>query len=114
MILGGTLFLTQVWRWRPLYAGLGFMPGPALAGATAIAASRTLISPRLMTVLGGGFAVITGAWWFARLGSDPHYVTDFLPGLLLGGLAAGTAQTGFLIRGTGSLPAADYSAGQAF
>ncbi|HVK69117.1 MAG TPA: MFS transporter [Polyangium sp.] len=113
MLLGGTLFLTSVWRWDTLVAGAGFAWGPATAAVTALVAGRRNVSPRYATILGGCLFVLASFWWYAMLDEAPAWPTHFLPASILFGAAAGIAQTGFLAGGTASLPPSEYATGTA-
>ncbi|MEO8222513.1 MAG: MFS transporter [Specibacter sp.] len=111
MLLGGSLFLTTVWAWSPLVAGIGFAVGPGMAVVTALVAGRTRMQPRWLAGLGGGFFVLGGALWFFFLDENAHYYPVVLLGLMLTGAGAGIAQTGFLAGGVSALPAAAYATG---
>jgi MFS family permease len=54
MLLGGVLFLTQVWHYTVLEAGLAFAPGPFTAAVFALPAGRLgpRIGPRVLTTIG--------------------------------------------------------------
>jgi EmrB/QacA subfamily drug resistance transporter len=111
MLLGGTLFLTQVWKWNPMIAGAAFGVGPGTAIVASLLVGKTAIPPRLLTITAGLLFLVAGIWWFAVLGSEPNYVLAYLPGLILTGAAAGIGQTGFLAGGIAALPAHQYATG---
>lgn len=111
MLLGGSLYLTQVWRWSPILAGLGFGVGPATAGASALAAGKLNVRPRALVVCGGFFLATAGIVWLASLGAAGDYPLRYLPGLILSGAGAGVTQPAFLASGTARLRAGDYSTG---
>jgi EmrB/QacA subfamily drug resistance transporter len=110
-LIGGTLYLSQVWHWSLVEAGLGFAVGPAIAGLTAYFASRMRFSAAAMALVGCGFCAAATLFWYFNLGATGTYLVNYLPGLALLGLGAGTAQTGFLISGASSLGASEYSTG---
>jgi EmrB/QacA subfamily drug resistance transporter len=110
-ILGGTMYLTQVWRWDPTVAGLAYVVGPAIAGMSSMAAGRARLSARGLILVGCGSFAIASFYWFFNLGDEPLYLIGFLPGSIFSGIAVGTAQAGFLARGTASLSPREYSAG---
>jgi EmrB/QacA subfamily drug resistance transporter len=110
-LLGGTLFLTQVWHWDTAKTGVAFGLGPGTAVVAALVGGRARIAPRGLTLIGGMLVLLAGLWWFAFLGETPEYFTRFLPGLLLTGAGAGVAQTGFLSSGAAALPPSDYATG---
>ncbi len=86
------LFLTGVWRYSVLEAGLALTPGPFIAAATAGVSSAVAekIGHRWVLVVGGllwGGAVL---WFVERVGVKPEFVSEWLPGIVLLGLGAGT------------------------
>ena len=111
MLLGGTLYLTQVWRWDPMVAGAAFGVGPGAAVVASLIIGKTAIPPKRLTIAAGLLFLIAGFWWYAFLGSDANYWAAYLPGLILTGTAAGIGQTGFLAGGTAALPAEQYATG---
>ena len=111
MLLGSTLFLTQVWHWDSMKTGAAFALGPGTAVVAALTGGRAKVAPHLLTVVGGVLVFAAGLWWFTVLGEQPDYLTRFLPGLILTGAGAGVAQTGFLSGGAAALPASEYATG---
>jgi NTE family protein len=90
--LTNVLFLTGVWRYTILQAGLALTPGPFVAAAVAGPTSRLVqrIGHRPVLVAGGliwGAAVV---WLIERVGATPQFVTEWLPGIVLLGIGAGT------------------------
>ena len=90
--LANVLFLTAVWRYSVLQAGLALTVGPLMAVAVAGPASRLTerIGPRPVLVAGGllwGGAVL---WFVERVGTTPDFVGQWLPGMVLLGIGAGT------------------------
>src|SRR5215475_8477386 len=90
--LANVLFLTGVWRYSVLEAGLALTIGPVVAVAVAGPTSRLVqrIGPRPVLVVGGlwwGGAVM---WFVVRVGTTPDFVGEWLPGMVLLGIGAGT------------------------
>ncbi len=90
--LTNVLFLTGVWRYSVLQAGLALTPGPFVAAAVAGPTSRLIqrIGPRAVLVAGGliwGGAVL---WFVEVVGTTPAFLTQWLPGIVLLGIGAGT------------------------
>src|SRR4051795_3950851 len=87
MLLAGVLFLTEVWHYSVLKAGLAFAPGPFTAAVFALPAGH--LGPRVgthvLTAIGGIVFGIGATWWALRTGSEPAYLTELLPGMLLTG-----------------------------
>ena len=91
-ILGNILFLTSVWRYSVLEAGLATVPGPFLSAVVAGPAGRLAdrVGHRLVVVPGcvafaAGLLVLRGA------GVEPDYVGTWLPGATLTGIGIGLA-----------------------
>ncbi len=90
--LTNVLFLTGVWHYSVLKAGLALTPGPfvaaGVAGPTSKLAQR--IGPRPVLFAGGliwGGAVM---WLVLRVGVRPRFLSEWLPGIALLGIGAGT------------------------
>jgi len=89
--LANVLFLTGVWRYSVLDAGLAITPGPFVAAAVAGPSSRMAerYGHRVVLFTGGlvwGAAVL---WLTARVGPTPAFVSEWLPATVLLGLGAG-------------------------
>jgi NTE family protein len=90
--LSNVLFLTGVWRYSILQAGLALTVGPlvavVVAGPTSKLAQRTGPRPVLVT---GGLLWGGGVMWLVeRVGTTPDFVGQWLPGMVLLGVGAGT------------------------
>ncbi len=88
MLLANVLFLTSVWQYSTLAAGLAITPGPlvvaALSGPSGRLATRIGYGPVLVA---GGITLATGlGYYVATVGVDAEYLTAWLPGSLLVGL----------------------------
>lgn len=88
MFLGSILFLTQVWGWSALAAGLGVAPGPTLVALIAprLGALSRRTGQRPLIILGGLIYALSGALWWWVLDVEPNYLTTYLPSMLLAGL----------------------------
>ncbi len=92
MILGNILFLTSVWGYSVLDAGLAVAPGPLASAIVAGPAGkladrfghRAVIVPGTL-VYAGGLLILRSA------GLEPDYVGTWLPGQLLIGVGIGLA-----------------------
>jgi EmrB/QacA subfamily drug resistance transporter len=91
MLLGNILFLTSVWHYSILLAGLAVTPGPLVVAVVSGPAGRTAARVGFRKVLVAGFAVfVIGLTWFAtRVGLSHDYLTIWLPGTLIIGLGIG-------------------------
>jgi EmrB/QacA subfamily drug resistance transporter len=88
MLLANVLFLTSVWQYSTLAAGLAITPGPlvvaALSGPSGRLATRIGYGPVLVA---GGVTLALGlGYYVATVGVDAEYLTAWLPGSLLVGL----------------------------
>jgi EmrB/QacA subfamily drug resistance transporter len=88
MFLSSILYLTQVWRWSILKAGLGVAPGPALVAVLAPFLGRLAgrVGQRPLLVAGGALFAAGGAWRLVALDATPSYLGSWLPPLLLTGV----------------------------
>jgi EmrB/QacA subfamily drug resistance transporter len=92
VILGNILFLTSVWGYSVLDAGLATVPGPLTSAIVAGPAGRladrfghrAVIVPGVLAYA-GGLAVLRSA------GLEPDYTGVWLPGMLLAGTGIGLA-----------------------
>jgi NTE family protein len=105
------LFLTGVWDYSVLQAGLAITPGPFVAAAIAGPTSRLAlrIGYRPVVTVGG---LIWGAgvlWLVARVGPEPAYVSEWLPGLVLLGLGAGITFPNISAAAVASAPGESFA-----
>lgn len=104
-------FFVGVWGWSPLAAGFGLAPTATLSALLSPLAGRAAdrVGHRGLVVVGALLGALGAAWWAVRVGPEPDYLTDVLPGMLLGGIGvtAGFATlTGALMS---RIPARFYS-----
>ena len=90
--LANVLFLTVLWRYSVLQAGLALTVGPVVAVVVAGPTSRLTqrIGPRSVLVAGGLFWAGAVLWFVERVGTTPDFVGQWLPGMVLLGIGAGT------------------------
>jgi MFS family permease len=109
------LFLTGVWQWSVLHAAAAILPAPLTVALVAGPAGR--LADRLghaIVIVPGALLFAAGQLWFAtQVGPSPAYLTEWLPGLLLGGLGIGLALPTLGSAATARLPAAHYALGSA-
>ncbi|WP_369138284.1 MFS transporter [Modestobacter versicolor] len=114
-LLNTVEFLTQVWRFTPLEAGLAIAPGPLM-----VLPFARLVAPRLIPLLGGvgrvaalgcGLGAVGQGVWLLLLQAEPAYATHLLPAQLIGGAGVGLAIPSLLGAGSAGLPAADLGTG---
>ena len=115
LLLANVLFLTGVWHYAVLTAGLAVTPGP-LCAATASA-----VGGRLADRFGARAVLVPGALLFAAgcalfaagMGRDPAYLTHFLPATLLTGTGVGAVFSGLGVATVAALPPNRYATGSA-
>jgi hypothetical protein len=114
-VLSAVEFLTGVWRYSAVDAGLAIAPGPLM-----VLPFARIVAPRLTAVLGGpgrvaviGCLVNAGAqlFWLWRIQAAPDYWTHLLPAQLLGGAGVGLAIPSLLGAGSASLTPARFGTG---
>jgi EmrB/QacA subfamily drug resistance transporter len=114
-LLCGVLFLTGVWHYSILRAGFALTPGPLTAALAAPIGGR--LSDRFgqrVVAVPGSLLFGIGALLFAlRTGAQPAYVSDFLPGNVLGGAGVGLTFAGFGSAAVAELPRNRYATGGA-
>jgi MFS family permease len=91
-ILGNILFLTGVWGYSVLTAGLATVPGPLMATAVTPVAGR--LADRhghRAVIVPGCVAYALGLVVLRLAGAEPDYVGVWLPGMLLLGVGIGLA-----------------------
>jgi EmrB/QacA subfamily drug resistance transporter len=108
-------FLTGVWHYSAVRAGLAIAPGPLM-----VLPFARLVSPWLAARLGGpGRVAVAGALvnagaqalWYVLLTTEPHYLTRMLPVQLLGGAGVGLAIPSLIGAGSMALPPDRFGTG---
>jgi EmrB/QacA subfamily drug resistance transporter len=114
-VLNSVEFLTGVWHYSAVIAGLAIAPGPLM-----VLPFARLVAPRLAARLGGpgrvaviGCVVNAGAQllWLALIQAHPAYLTHLLPAQLLGGAGVGLTIPSLIGAGTASLAPANFGTG---
>jgi EmrB/QacA subfamily drug resistance transporter len=91
MLLGNILFLTSVWHYSILRAGLAVTPAPLVVAAVSGPAGKLTGIFGFRKVLLAGFTVFAAGlvWYATKIGVHPQYVTVWLPGALTVGVGIG-------------------------
>jgi len=92
LILGNVLFLTTVWGYSILSAGLAALPGPAMTTVVSGPAGR--LADRFghrAVIVPGTLVFAAGAMVLRSAGADPDYIGLWLPGAILTGIGIGLA-----------------------
>ena len=115
MLLSNVLFLTRVWHEDILTAGLQISPGPIMAAAFAVPGSILAgrYGQRAVAATGALLFASGGVWWLTHVGLEPHYATELLPGMLLGGAGVGFVIPTLASAVAAALPPARFATGSA-
>ena len=115
MLLGNILFLTSVWHYSILRAGLSVTPGPLVVAVVSGPAGRLAARFGFRRVLMSGFVVFTlGVLWYVwRVHLTPDYPALWLPGTLIVGLGIGLTFPVLSAAAVSSLEPSRYSVGSA-
>jgi EmrB/QacA subfamily drug resistance transporter len=115
LLLCNVLFLTGVWHYSILRAGVALTPGPLMAALTAPVGGR--LSDRFgqrVVAVPGALLFGVGALLFAlETGLEPSYAADFLPANMLGGAGVGLTFAAFGSAAVAELPRSRYATGGA-
>src|SRR5215468_8569762 len=114
-VLNSVEFLTGVWHYSAVVAGLAIAPGPLM-----VLPFARVVAPRLAAVLGGpGRVAVIGCFvnamaqllWLGLIQAQPAYVSHLLPVQLLGGAGVGLTIPSLLGAGSLSLTPARFGTG---
>lgn len=105
MLIGNVLFLTGVWHYSVLRAGLALTPGPIAAAVIAPFAGRMAarMGPGVVGALGGLLFAGASLIFIEFIGVGRAYDTIFLPSMIVGGIGVGLALPSFTIAATRTL-----------
>ncbi|MFE9328695.1 MFS transporter [Nocardia sp. NPDC052278] len=113
MLISNVIFLTDVWHYSPITAGLALTPGP-LAAAVCAPVSARLVRRFGPGLVGGGGALMFGAGvllWLGLVGLQPNFLAGLLPGALIGGAGVGLVLPAFTVAATSTLSPARLATG---
>jgi MFS family permease len=114
MLLAGVLYLTQVWDYSILHAGVALSPGPLTAALSAPSGRLGgRIGQRPIAALGGLTFAGSFALLLAVAGASPDYAGAFLPDFLLAGAGVGMVLGTLPAAATASLPPSRFATGTA-
>jgi EmrB/QacA subfamily drug resistance transporter len=115
MLLAGVLFLTSVWHEDVLTAGLMLFPGPAMATAFSIPSARlgARLGYRVPGVIGATLFCLGQLFLIVQTGDTPAYLSEFLPGMAIGGAGVGLMIPTLTGAGASSLAPERFATGAA-
>jgi EmrB/QacA subfamily drug resistance transporter len=113
LILGAALFLTGVWHYSTLRAGLGLAPGPVMAAVGSVLGGRVVQARgvRAAAVPGGLIFAASTLWFVLRVGTTPDYAGAYLPGNLVGGIGIGLTIASLSAAVAAAVPPARFATG---
>jgi EmrB/QacA subfamily drug resistance transporter len=115
LLLANVLFLTGVWGWSVLHAGVALTPGPIMAAVAAPIGGR--LSDRFgqrVVALPGGLLFAAGCVGLAATASaEGSYATDFLPWMVLTGTGVGLSFASWGSAAVAELPHSRFATGSA-
>jgi EmrB/QacA subfamily drug resistance transporter len=115
LLLGNILFLTGVWGWSVLKAGVAVTPGPLMAAVAAALGGR--LADRYgqrVVALPGGLLFAAGCLLFATTTTaTPHYASEFLPWTMLTGAGVGLSFAAWGSAAVAELPPSRFATGSA-
>lgn len=112
-MLAGPLFLTTVWGYSVLEAGLAVTPGAFTSAIAAVAISRRATpraQGRFITLGMLAFGAVN-LWWFVAIDGTERFWSLWLVGGAVGGAAMGAVLTGLSTAGAMSVPPVKFATG---
>jgi MFS family permease len=93
-LLGGALFMQNVWHFSSLRAGLGIAPAPIVSVGFALSAGpiRARFGRTVPAVVGTLAMAAAALYWLIAVGDTPAYWTAMFPGLVIMGISGGLSQ----------------------
>lgn len=115
MFLSLFFYMMNIWHLSLPQAGLAVTPGPLLVMPTAIVTGRlaTRLGHRRFLVAGSLVYAGSSLWFLLVPGSEPHYLSHWLPGLMLSGIGVGLVLPSLSAAAVSRLPVAHYAVGSA-
>ena len=115
MFLTFFFFMMNVWHFSLPQAGLAVTPGPLLVMPTAIITGRlaTRLGHRRFLVGGSMLYAASSLWFLLVPGTEAQYVSHWLPGLVMSGIAVGLVLPSLSAAAVNRLPVTQYAVGSA-
>jgi NTE family protein len=114
-LLAHILWLHYVWGYSLLLAGLAVAPGAVVAAILAPICGRLAdrFGPRVVVVPGALIWAGAYVWYATRVGLQPDFVGEWLPGQILSGIGVGATVPVAAAGGLSSVPAGQYATASA-
>ncbi len=115
MFLAFFFYMMGIWHFSLPQAGLAVTPGPLMVMPTAIVTGRlaTRLGHRRFLVGGSLLYACSSLWFLLVPMTEAHYLSHWLPGLVMSGIAVGLVLPSLSAAAVSRLPAAHYAVGSA-
>ena len=115
MFLGNVLFLTGVWHYSILRAGMAISVGPLIVAATAPLFGKLAgrVGQRRLLIPGGLVWALSGVLLINRVTLEPDYVGHYLPSVILSGLGVALCLPQLSSAAVQGLPPQRFGSGSA-
>jgi len=115
MLLCNVLFLTEVWGYSTLTAGLALSPGPLTSAVVAGPAGRVAdrFGQRVVVVPGALVFAAGIAGFIFRVGPDPAWVAEWLPATICTGAGIGLTFPALASAAVAAVPEEQFGVGSA-
>ncbi|WP_151633464.1 MFS transporter [Noviherbaspirillum aerium] len=108
-------YMMEIWHYSLPLAGIAVTPGPLMVVPTAIVTGRIAgrIGHRKPLVIGSLVYAASGLWLALVPGTEPQYLTHWLPALILSGIGVGMVLPSLSGAAAAGLPPDQYAVGSA-
>jgi EmrB/QacA subfamily drug resistance transporter len=108
-------YMNSIWHYSLPLAGLAMAPGPLLVVPVAALSGRiaSRYGHRPLLVVGCLIYAASALWFLLVPGTEPAYLTDWLPGMLFSGLGVGMVLPSLSGAAVSHLPSDHYAVGGA-
>jgi EmrB/QacA subfamily drug resistance transporter len=115
MLLANVLWCQDIWHYSALRTGFAMVPGPALVPVVTVLSARSVrrFGAGPLVMLGSALFAASMLWQVGFVHTDPDYLRDLLPSMVLGGSGVGLALGTLIATGVTSLPGQRSATGSA-
>lgn len=108
-------YMNAIWKYPLPVAGLAMTPGPLMVIPAAALSGRVAgkYGHRRVLLTGCLLYALSGVWFLLVPGTEPAYLTQWLPGMMLSGIAVGMVMPSLSGAAVSRLPANHYAVGGA-
>lgn len=115
LLLANILFLTEIWGWSILQAGVAISPAPLMAALTAPAGGllSDRFGQRVVAVPGSALFAAGCLYFVLAMDASPDWATELLPGQFLTGTGVGLSFAAWGSAAVAELPGPRFATGTA-